>query len=305
MSQLRHTLDEVQRWMQAVITHPAGPATAIVSREAIQQIAVDPAQLETVIARSQALTSLERLEIYYRAYYARLLDCLREEYSVLAWALGAELFNSFAVAYLQEHRSQSYTLGRLGTQFPEFLAATRPVPDSQNGDAANADWPAFMIDLARLERVVNAVFDGPGVEGLPALDAANLRDIPPEHWPTARLVPASCLRLLKLQFPINDYFTAAARQEAAPLPQPGDAYLAVTRRDYRVKRFELSRAQFELLQALIDRETIGAAIELAAQSSTVSDDKFAIHLREWFRQWTAESFFIGIEEGPALAARPM
>ena len=35
MSQLRHTLDEVQRWMQAVITHPAGPATAIVSREAV------------------------------------------------------------------------------------------------------------------------------------------------------------------------------------------------------------------------------------------------------------------------------
>jgi hypothetical protein len=253
---------------------------------------VGSAHIERVVARSQALTSLERLEIYYRAYYARLLDCLREEYSVLATALGSELFDSFAVAYLQEHPSNSYTLARLGAKFPEFLAATRPA--SQAGDTAQADWPAFMIDLARLERVVNEVFDGPGVEGQPTLDAAQLLAIPPERWPAARLAPAPCLRLLKLQFPVNDFFTAAARKETAPLPQPGKTYLAITRREYRVKRRELTHAQFELLEALVRGATVGSAIERTARISNDSDDEFAILLRGWFRQWTAESYFIDI-----------
>lgn len=292
MSEPRHTLDEVQRWMQAVITHPAGPATALESREATQQIALGPAHIERVIARSQALTSLERLEIYYRAYYARLLDCLREEYSVLATALGTDLFDSFAVAYLQEHPSQSYTLGRLGANFPEFLAATRPAP--QAGDAAHADWPAFMIDLARLERVVNEVFDGPGLEGQPTLDASRPLAIPRERWPAARLAPAPCLRLLKLQFPANDFFSATARKETAPLPQPRETYLAITRREYRVKRRELTRAQFELLEALVGGATVGSAIECAARVSNDSDDEFANQLQAWFQQWTAESYFIDV-----------
>lgn len=292
MSEPRQTLDELQRWMQAVITHPAGPATGIESREAAQQIAVGPLQVERVIARSQALTSFERLEIYYHAYYARLLDCLREEYSVLATALGDELFDSFAVAYLQTHPSQSYTLGRLGAKFPEFLAATRPAPEG--GDAVDDNWPEFMIDLARLERVVNEVFDGPGTEGLPTLDAAQLQVIPSESWPTARLVTAPCLRLLNLRFPVNDYFTAAARKETAPLPQPGETYIAVTRHDYRVKRYELSPAQFALLNSQIAGSTICSAIEQAAAISTMSDAAFAAQLRAWFESWTAAGFFVDV-----------
>lgn len=289
MSEPHHTLDEVQRWMQAVITHPAGPAVALESPEAASAITVGPNQVERVVARSRALTSLERLDIYYRAYYARLLDCLREEYSVLAAALGNELFDAFAVAYLQSHPSQSYTLGRLGAKFPEFLAETRPPAEA--GDEPDADWPAFMIDLARLERIVNEVFDGPGNEGLPPLDPARLRAIPPQDWPEARLVTAPCLRLATLQFPVNEFFTAIARKQPASLPEPGVSHLAVTRRDFRVKRFELSVQQFTLLSALQNGAIIGGAIEGAARVATDSVDDFAMQLREWFRQWTTEGFF--------------
>src|SRR5262245_53050770 len=120
MSESRHTLDELQRWMQAVVTHPGGIAAGIESDDARKQIAIVPEQAERVITRSKALTAAERLQIYNHAYFARLLDCLREEYSVLAAALGNEIFDAFAVAYLEAHPSQSYTLGQLGTQFPEF-----------------------------------------------------------------------------------------------------------------------------------------------------------------------------------------
>jgi len=288
MSEPRHTFDELQRWMQAVITHPGGVATGIESDEARRQIAVVPGQVERVITRSQALTAIERLQIYHHAYFARLLDCLREEYSVLAAALGSDLFDAFAVAYLQAHPSQSYTLGRLGAHFPEFLERTRP---SETGSKDRATWPDFMIDLARLERTVNEVFDGPGAEGLSLLDAGRLQQISPQHWPDARLICVPCLRLVKLNHPVNDYFTALRRGDQPAIPAPQIAYVAVTRRDYRVVRYPLEPAQFKLLQALIDGEPVGKAIECAAAASDLNDAQLAAALQAWFRLWTAEGFF--------------
>ncbi|MBS0266051.1 MAG: putative DNA-binding domain-containing protein [Planctomycetes bacterium] len=290
MSEPRHTLDEIQRWMQAVITHPAGPRTALESTTAKQQIALGPGQVEQVISRSRAQTSLERLEIYYHAYYARLLDCLRTEYSVLARALGDELFDTFAVGYLQDHPSTSYTLGQLGANFPEFLRATRPAVDDAPDTAL--DWPALMIDLARLERVVNEVFDGPGVERLQTLDLARLREIPADAWIHTRLVPAPCLRLLALSFPLNEFFTATARGTAIALPQAADSYLAITRRDYRVQRFVLSREQYLLLEALQEGASLGSALDCATRESSLTDDELAVRLQEWFHQWTAAGFFV-------------
>jgi len=291
MSEARHTLDELQRWMQAVVTHPGGVAAGIESAAARDQIVVVLEQAERVVTRSQALSALERLEIYNHAYFGRLLECLREEYSVLAAALGQPLFDAFAVAYLQSHPSQSYTLSRLGETFPDYLAETRPNDASAGATAA---WPEFMIDLARLERAVNEVFDGPGAEGKPLLDGASLQTISTERWSAARLECVPCLRLLILRYPLNDYFTAIRRGGRPPLPGPQGSYMAVTRRNYRVLRYPLELSQFELLQAMLEGATVAQAIERAAAVSALGDADLAVQIREWFRFWTAEGFFCGL-----------
>lgn len=294
MSEARHTLDELQRWMQAVITHPGGVTAGVDSAAARDQIVLTSNQADRVVTRSRALTALERLDIYNRAYFGRLLECLREEYSVLAAALGNDVFDAFAVAYLEKHPSQSYTLGRLGESFPEYLEETRPCNGSDAG--ATADWPDFMIDLARLERTVNEVFDGPGAEGESLLSSERMQAIAPERWPFARLVCVPCLRLLKLRYPVNDYFTAIRRggEEAGaepPIPNPQTSYVAVSRRDYRVMRYPLERVQFELLTALHEKLPVGTAIERAAAVATQTDAQLAGDLQTWFRTWTAEGFF--------------
>lgn len=292
MSESRHTLDELQRWTQAVVTHPRGVRAGIESDQAREQIALGVEQVERVVARSVALTALERLEIYNQAYFARLLECLRHEYSVLAAALGEELFDAFAVGYLQSHPSTSYTLGLLGAKFPEYLAATRPRQEGETG--TDAEWPEFMIDLARLERVINEVFDGPGMEGQPLLDMGRLTAISPQDWPSSRVVCVPCLRVIQLQFPVNDYFTAMRLKQAVAVPQPELQFVAVTRRDYRVLRYPLVAAQYELLTALIGGATVGTAIERAAAVSNADDETLADQLREWFQSWTANAFFADV-----------
>src|SRR5262249_17813844 len=128
-------------------------------------------------------------------------------------------------------------------------------------------------------------------EGEPLLDRARLRAISPERWPQARLVGVPCLRLVTLNHPVNDYFTAIRRGGQPAIPEPGAAYVAVTRRDYRVLRYPLDAAQFELLRALVDGECVGKAIEHAAAVTTQSDSQLAAALETWFRFWTAEGFF--------------
>ncbi len=57
-------LNQIQRWMQSVITHPAGIVAGIDSPAAQGEIDVGSEQIEEVITRSKALDSIGRLEVY-------------------------------------------------------------------------------------------------------------------------------------------------------------------------------------------------------------------------------------------------
>jgi hypothetical protein len=271
--------------------HPLGIAEGIASSDARGHIDAGPDQAETVISRSLALTAIERLAIYGHAYYARLLECLREEFPALRHALGEEVFDAFGVAYLEQYPSRSYTLFQLGANFPRFLAETRP--DREGGSAAS--WPDFLIDLARLELTFSAVFDGPGVESEALLDPAQLRLISPERLLEARLVGVPCLRLLALHYPVHRYFTSVRRNEEPDLPEPAETFLAVTRRRYVVRHFELSRPAYELLSALLAGEPLGQAIARAIESAGADLDGLAESLRTWFHDWAAQGFFRAVD----------
>src|SRR5205085_5121107 len=112
-----------------------------------------------------------------------------------------------------------------------------------------------------------------------------------EKWPSARLEVVPCLKLVALRFPVNAYYTAVRREETPELPKPERTWVAVTRRDYIVRRHDLTERQFVLLSALAAGETIGAAIERAARIPGGNLDQFALDLGDWFRDWAAADFF--------------
>jgi len=293
-------LSAVQRWMQAVISHPEGVESGLGSPDAREHLSVDPSQVEQVISPSQAQTSVERLAIYANAYYARLLECLGEEFPVLKQTLGDETFDAFAFAYLQTYPSRSYTLNKLGENFPRFLRETRGeayADDESSTDAAAVPpedvlgWPDFLVDLATLEWTFTQVFDGPGVEGQPLLSAEQIRAIGPEAWPNVRLEMVPCFRLIALRFPVNAYYAAMRRGEKPDLPASAPSWVAVTRRDYVVRRHDLTEQQFTLLSALAAGETVGAAIERAALQPDTDVGQFAKDLSLWFLDWNINGFF--------------
>src|SRR5438046_8851204 len=112
-------LGRMQRWLQAVVTHPDGAAAGALSEEARRHLDVPPGELDRVVRPSSKLTAEQRLDLYHRGYRLRLLESLRAVHPVLRHALGTELFDAFALEYLQACPSRSYTLFRLGEGFPD------------------------------------------------------------------------------------------------------------------------------------------------------------------------------------------
>ena len=119
----------------------------------------------------------------------------------------------------------------------------------------------------------------------------------PENFPNERLVTFPCVRVLKLSFPVQEFASAVRKGEFEPeIPAFRPLHLVVSRRDYIVRRSEIARIEFRLLQAIIDRSTIDEAIRTAAEDAT--DEQFeslAGRIGSWFQSWSASQFFSRIE----------
>jgi hypothetical protein len=283
--------DLVEQWFQAVITHRGGAGEGALSDEAQKLIPMQRDELEKVICRSNNLSAEDRISIYANAFYARLLECLGECVPVLKRTVGDDVFNEFAFGYLQNYPSRSYTLNHLGDHFAQHLRETKP-------DDEQATWPDLLIDLAEMEWAIAQVFDGRGIENEPVLSAQDLQSIAPDQWPRTRLVLSPCVRLLCFSYPINTYYSAvrrAAEDEDVAIPEAKAQWIALSRRDYVVQRYELSLPQYELLDALAGSNTIEDAIKRAGESTDMSDDQLAQSLQQWFTQWTADGFFAAVE----------
>jgi hypothetical protein len=272
----------IQRWFQAVATHPGGVSHGVHSDMARAAIATDT--VDAVVAPSERQTADERMGIYAHAYWARLVECLREEFPTMRTAIGDDAFDDLAVDYLQVYPSTSYTLGKLGAAFSAHLLATRP----------DDDWSLAVVELATLERNISEVFDLPGGETLGFLDAASLAAIAPADRETLRLQLLSTVRLLHFEFDVNTWFTQLRAGDADAVPQKSPTYVALSRRDYVVRRHTLSRIEWQLLTHLAAGETLGNALATTGERNPAALDELTNSVARRFREWAAAGLFASV-----------
>ncbi len=192
---MKPSLDILQRWMQSVITHPGGVVGGLLSPTSQSYLQLGHGELEQVITRSTQQTSAERLAVYANACFQRLIECLESDFPIFRQLVGDEAFAGFAMEHLQRHPSHSYTLGRLSDHFDRFLKESKPAASDEKA----SDWADFLVDLARLEQTLNAVFDGPGIEGKPVVAADDLLAIDPDDWPR-KTATRSLLAIVAIAF---------------------------------------------------------------------------------------------------------
>lgn len=281
MKRVEPVLESLQRWMQAVITHPEGVSAGVASAPARDAIAVD--RLEAVVLPSRTLTSTERLELYSGMYVERLAECLRDDFPALVFALGAERFDAMARAYVAAHPSTHFSLNQLGARLSQYLSGT------------HVRRKEFLAELAALERGIQEVFDE---QAAVPIAATELQAVAAEDWPRLRLVTAPALRLFAFRYPVNRFYQAFREGGKPRVPAAASSWTAVYRKDFKVWRASLSLEQHALLSALMRGHGLDRALEECALVRGVDLARLGRSLGEWFREWSGEGLFVGL----ALAA---
>ena len=232
-----------------------------------------------VVLPSRSMTSAERIGVYHGMYLMRMEEALETDYPVIRYHLGDHQFAHLVREYVQRYPSTSYTLNRLGDYLPQFFLD-------------ESEWPqaAFLHDLARLELAMTEVFDE---EETPVLGAAELEEVSPEAWEAARLQPIAAFRLLAFKHSVTPNLVAFHEDRPSPSPRRRASWVALYRRDYSVLRLELSRAEHDLLRAIVDGTPLGEALAVAAASSKSSRQQAKVF--RWFRTWISEGLFTAIE----------
>jgi hypothetical protein len=262
------SLEQVQQWMQDALVYPGKTADSIFDKVAVDEM----------INASAKLPAQRHLNIYRQSYIARLRECMKNQFSGLAYALGEELFQAFADDYLRAYPSESYTLNDLGKKFPDFLEATRPDANEE----VKESWPDFMIELARFELELSVLFDERAQE--------KERFLSPGTTDEALLL-TPVFHLFHHRFPVCRYYLDYTAKKNPELPFAGETYCAVTRKNFRLGLFEIKPAQFIFLSCMKKGKTVGEALMQTAEIFHLDEKSMNELWLEWRGNFIASGFF--------------
>ncbi len=276
------SLARLQRWFQEEIVAP---------HEGRRREKGAPRPLDLVLP-SRTLGPAERVAIYSRMYFARLLECLRAEFPAVLRLVGDDAFERLARAYLTRHPSRHWSLNVLGRKLPDFLGE----------GSLRLPRRAMVRDVAALECAQSEVFDEE--ESSKVLSTDEFVSFPADDWARARLKPIAAFRLLSLGFPANAIVTAARQEKRLPPLGRKPTWVAVYRKDHVVWRMDIDRERHACLDALGRGRTIGHAIAAAFSAYRGPASELEGRVFSWFRDWVAEGFFSGIRApGARLRSR--
>lgn len=135
-------------------------------------------RIANLVVESKEMTAKDRLLVYYKDYYLRLLHALQDDFVCLYKQVGDERFNIIVSDYLDAYPSKSYTIREIGSDFPTFLKEKGMEPE--------------LVELAEFEwTLIQSLFSAdPEV-----LTMESLAKIPPDHWGSMILHPHPSFRM--------------------------------------------------------------------------------------------------------------
>ena len=287
-------LMQLQRTMARAVMQP------LTSSERMQRRAPGGGPMKRYASRfikpNDRLTSFERLEIYNRQYWFRVLSAFSEDFSGSRAVLGQRRFDAMAKAYLIANPSRSFTLRNLGARLESWLRKN-PKWTGTNQNLA--------LDIVRLEWADIEAFDGTAEPALRPEDLANVAGA------RLKLTIQPYVRLLSFRYPVDDLLLEVRKEDgdtdfasnafterkkrkrvrAVAKLKPAQIFLAVHRIDYSVYFRRLDQEEFFILTALRQGKTLSAAVESAFRKSKVAPEQRPLKVQTWFQTWSTLGWF--------------
>jgi hypothetical protein len=287
-------LMELQRTMARAVMQP------LTGSMRMQRRAPGGGPMKSYAARfikpNDRLTSFERLEIYNKQYWFRMLSGLTEDFPGLRAVLGERGFDAMAKAYFIDNPSQSFTLRDLGSRLEPWLRKN-PKWAGSNQNLA--------LDIVRLEWADIEAFDG---KAEPALQP---EDLSSAAGARLKLILQPYIRLLSFRYPVDDLLLEVRKEDedtdfasntfaehrkrkrvrAVSKLKPAQIFLAVHRIHYTVYFRRLEPEEFSILTALRHGKTLGAAVAAAFRKSKIAPEERPLKVQTWFQTWATFGWF--------------
>lgn len=255
---------------------------------------------ESIISPNDRLTSFERLELYNRQYWFRLLDCMFEDYPGLLAVIGNDRFVALCEAYLCKYPSNSGLLRDLGYQLERFIT------DESRWTAPHTKLAA---DMARFEWAQTVAFDGA------ARPAVKPQDLQGQNPATLRLGLQPYITLMQSAWALDDHLKALKKRQVrddasnaslalhvsrrrAIMPPRRKTFLAIHRLNNQLFIKRLDAMGYAILCSIRDGATLAAALETALNTfQSVRDVTAATAVRrarviqQSFQTWAQLGWF--------------
>lgn len=228
------------------------------------------ADLDRVFLSTERLAAVDRLAIYNRGYFLRLLDALGSVYGSTKRLLGEANFERLGLDYVAQHPSEHPAVERVGRSFSAHLRG--------------ALAPTAIVDLAALEWARLCALVAPEPASI-----ATLTSIDPERFARGRFhfVPSlHCLQVdprALLALAESDLSSVELR-EASPRPPLG---VAVWRDGHVVRHQALEAAEWNALSSAVSGARSNQVCTAFDSGSAEADVQLAFQvLSGWFaRRW--------------------
>lgn len=295
------TLADLQREMASAVMQP------LTAEEDMQALSADGRDMHAVassfIAPNSKLNSFERLEIYNRQYWYRVLGALTEDFPALRAVIGAPAFEVLSVAYLTAHPSRSFTLRNLGSKLADWLTANPQFAGRPHRLALDV----VRIEWAFIEAFDNAERPPLTVEQIATLDAGS------------RLALQPHLCLLALNYPADDLVVCLHKSDKRQTSEAGvshdDAedspvklprlrsrptWVAAHRLEDSVYYRRLKREEFLTLSAIRQGLSLADALETGFIGSRILQSRRAGLIQKWFGSWAELGWICAPDLEPLL-----
>ncbi|MCH9627532.1 MAG: hypothetical protein S4CHLAM2_11730 [Chlamydiales bacterium] len=269
---------EIQKWFGALISQPLQEDHKIAAQTPFGTDVKQEAK--KYIAPSPTLAPFQRIELYHQQYWWRLLNCLQENFPLLARLYGYTNFNqSIGVPYLTAHPPNHWGLFQLGQTLPNWLREER---------FSDLDCDAASIDAAAQRAF--------WVGGAEPVDFTTLSE---KEILSKKLTLQPHVKLFKLGGDLFTFRTTVLKEEVGywednPFPEvkEGHSYFVLYRNlENEVRWKELSFGEFRLLSYFNQGTTIQKACEKLEQKGGKACAEAEELLPLWFREWTFLKWF--------------
>lgn len=293
-------LEAIQREMAAAVMQP------LTADEDMRAHAPDGRAMTEVaalfIAPNSRLDAFERLEIYNRQYWYRVLGALAEDFPGLRAVIGSARFDALSVAYLNEHPNRSFTLRNLGSHLVEWLGRHPEFTGRRQ---------ALAVDVTRIEWAFVEAYDSAERTPLTLPQIAAL-------GADSQLALQPHLRLMVLNYPADNLVLSLHKCEKrqaseagighddpdeAPLKLPNlrrrPTCLAAHRVDLSVYYRRLQPEEYRTLSAIRAGLPFAEALSAGFAESRIPEGRRIQRVQNWFSTWSQLGWICAAEDKEA------